>query len=675
MGMFADGAVRTVLRCAIKRLTARPWHHLIAARLVVNPWPLSRSTGMPGVCGRIGSGIFKRPGVPGETYRMLNSLNIQRKLGLSFVLVIASAAVMMAVFLANILMIRSAIERNDLSQQIHAEALTLESALLRQNSQMRGFLVTGDDTYLKSYFEARDDFDHTSAALEAQLTDPDKIAQIRSAREDTLAWRRDWGDRLIDVVKSGGRERAETEVREAGKAVLISKPVLALRALRDAEDKLIADNTARQHSAITTALITLVLGGIAMIALALVLSRKLGQGIARPIVALTGVMSQLASGNHDAHVPDADRDDELGDMARAVGVFRDAARAKVAADRDIQTAVKAIGESLHHLSSADLRHRLGGLPSEFAGLGVDFNAAMDKLSAAMLVVRDGVGSIASTSGEIRDAVTELSQRSEQQALGLANSTRSIEEITGLMREGSAQVTRANSAMIEARSEAEAGGDVVRRAIDAMNGIDQASREIADITTLIDGIAFQTNLLALNAGVEAARAGEAGKGFAVVAMEVRALAQRATDAARDIKVRIGSAATHVGQGVALVDETGHSLERIIERVGHVSGAIETIAETAASQSRAMEAVNRLIIDMDKATQQNAAMVEETTAATNLMADEARKLGNAVAAFSVEGSASGRRVPAPVRQSPRAPRAVSAPRVVGNTALAGDDWSEF
>ncbi len=611
---------------------------------------------------------------------MLNSLNIQRKLGLSFVLVTASAAVMMAVFLANILMIRSAIERNDLSQMIHAEALTLESALLRQNSQMRGFLVTADEKYLKSYTEARDDFDRTSTTLEAQLTDPEKIAAIRSAREDTLAWRRDWGDRLIEEVKAGGRERAEAEVRAAGKAVLITKPVLALRAVRDAEDKLIADNAARQQSAITIALVTLVLGGIAMIGLALGLSRKLGQAIAHPIVALTGVMSQLASGNHGVHVPDADRQDELGDMARAVSVFRDAAHAKVAADRNIQTAVDAIGVSLRHLSSADLSHRLNALPLEFAAIGVDFNAAMDKLGAAMVVVRDGVGSISNTSGEIRDAVTELSQRSEQQALGLANSSRSIEEITGLMREGNAHVTRANSAMIDARNEAETGGDVVRRAIEAMNGIDQASREIADITTVIDGIAFQTNLLALNAGVEAARAGEAGKGFAVVASEVRALALRATTAAQDIKVRIGAAAAHVSQGVSLIDETGHSLERIIERVGHVSGAIETIADTVARQSQAMEAVNRLIIDMDKSTQQNAAMVEQTTAATNLMADEAHKLGTAVAAFTVNSHAPQQ---SPARHAPRtavvAVRSQPAPRPVarsmGSAALVTDDWSEF
>jgi methyl-accepting chemotaxis protein len=615
---------------------------------------------------------------------MLDTLNIQRKLGLAFVLVITSVAVMMAVFLVNISMIRSAIERNNLSQQIHADALTLESTLLRQNSQMRGFLVTGDDSYLKSYYEARDDFNRTCDTLETRLTDPEKIAELKSVRADTLAWRREWGDRLIDEVKSGGRERAEAEVRAAGKKVLITAPVLTLRALRDAEDKLIAVNMASQQSAIATALITLVLGGIAVIALALTLSRKLGQSIAHPIVALTRAMSELASGNHDVPIANATRNDELGNMARAVSVFRDTARAKVAGDHNIQAAVEAIGVSLHHLSSADLSHRLRTLPPEFAAIGVDFNAAMDKLGAAMVVVRDGVSSIANTSSEIRDAVTDLSERSEAQALGLAHSSRSIVEMTSLMREGGSQVTRANGAMIEVRTEAEAGGGIVRRAINAMNGIDQASREIAEITTVIDGIAFQTNLLALNAGVEAARAGEAGKGFAVVANEVRALALRATSAAQDIKTRIGSAANHVSQGVTLVNETGHSLERIIERVGHVSSAIETMAQTAAKQSQAMELVNGQINDMEKSTQQNAAMVEQTTAATNLMADEARKLGGAVAAFTVSGQtappASGRLQPQlPARQPAGHARAQLAPRPMARTAIsaapAHDDWSEF
>lgn len=605
---------------------------------------------------------------------MLNSLNIRRKLGAAFVMVIASAAVMMAVFLVNILMIRQAIERNDTSQTIHAGTLTLESALLRQNSQMRGYLVTGDDSYLKSYTDARDDFDRTASALEAQLTDPDKRAMLDSARTDTAEWRRNWGDRLIDEVKSGGREKAEADVRAAGKAVLITKPVLTLRALRDAEDKLIVDNMARQQTALTVALITLVIGGIAMIALALVLARKLGHGIADPIVALTGVMSELAAGNHAVHVPDAERDDELGAMARAVGVFRDAAHAKLAAERNIQTAVAAIGASLNRLSAADLSQRLNDLPDEFAGLAQDFNAAMDKLGAAMVVVRDGVRSIGTSSGEIRDAVGDLSQRSEQQAMNIGHASRSVDEISTLMRNGTAEVARATAAMGEARGEAEAGGDVVRRAIEAMNAIDQASREIADITSLIDGIAFQTNLLALNAGVEAARAGEAGKGFAVVASEVRALAQRSTSAAQDIKSRIASATGHIRQGVALVDETGHALERIIDRVGHVSGAIETMAGTAARQAQAIDQVNRLIVDMDKATQANAAMVEQTTAATNLMADEAHKLGDAVAAFTVSGEAGRYARGRKSANAAPAPRAIAMPASHGSLAL-DTDWSEF
>jgi len=617
---------------------------------------------------------------------MFANSNIQRRLGLSFAIIIASAAVMMAIFLANVLMIRQAIQLNDFAQGVHADAMTLESALLRQNSQMRGFLVTGDESYLKSYYEARDDFDHTAERLDQILTEPDKLDLVHSARDDVVAWRHDWSDRLIDEVKAGQREAAAEEVRKAGKAVLTTKPVLTLRHLRDIEETAIAANVASQQTAITIALITLVLGGVAMIGLSLMLSRRLGNALARPIVALTEVMTQLAGGRNDVEIPAADRNDELGDMARAVSVFRDAALAKLESERNIKTAVAAIGESLHHLSDADLTHRLRELPPEFTAIAVDFNAAMDRLAAALRVVRDGVGSINSSSSEIRDAVTDLSQRSEQQALNLSTSARSIDQINTLMQEGASLVSRATGSMKEARQEAENGGDIVRRAIVAMNGIDQASREIAEITTLIDGIAFQTNLLALNAGVEAARAGEAGKGFAVVASEVRALAQRATDAARDIKLRIDSAASHVGQGVGLVDETGHALERIIERVSHVSEAIGTIAETSRRQASAMDEVAQLISDMDRTTQQNAAMVEQTTAATNIMAEEADKLDQAVAAFTIAndaGSSSARARhadrraagavalarPRPVVAAGRAPVA----RVAGANAL--DDWSEF
>ena len=609
---------------------------------------------------------------------MLKSAKIPRKLGLSFTMICAAAAVVMAVFLANILMIASSNERNNASQEIHAEVLVLETAVLRQNSQLRGYLVTGDASYLKSYEEGRADYDRASARLEGLLTDPVLKAALLESRKETLAWRKQWGDRLIARVRSGQREAAQEDVRRAGKAVLVSAAVLPLRAIRDAQVEATRHNSERQKTAILIALGTLSLGGIALLGLAIGLAMMLSRQIARPIAELTRTMAELAAGRNDVQVPAADRADELGDMARAVLVFRDAALAKEVGDRDRELAMAEIGRRLHDLAQSDLRARLNDLPPAFSGVARDFNAALDQLCGVMGSVRDTIDSITNSSTEIRQAANDLSKRSEQQAAQLQASSAAMAEITSKVGESAAIAASASKAMGEARVEAEQGGDVVRKAIEAMHGIEQASREIVEIITVIDGIAFQTNLLALNAGVEAARAGDAGKGFAVVASEVRALAQRAADAACDVKAKITSSADHVMTGAALVNETGGALNRIIERVSSVSTSIEAMAQAAEQQSAGLSEVNTAIRSMDMMTQQNAAMVEQTTAATELLAKEAEDLFRAFSQFKVD---QGARAPTSVaaavtrmRTAP-APRA-AAPAVSGNLALqASEDWSEF
>jgi len=609
---------------------------------------------------------------------MFKSMNIPRKLGFSFVAINASAALMMIVFFVNISMIRSSTKQNNLSQDILAKELLLETSLLRQNSQMRGFLVTGDKSYLKSYYEGRDDYDKTSAQLETLLADPDRIKLLKTARDETVKWRQDWGDRMIDVVKAGGRDSAEQQVRDGGKKVLVSDAVLPLRDLRDRETKLIEANSSRQETAIFTAVIALAVGGIALIGIAITLAIGLSKSIARPLAALTQRMTDLANGNNDISVPDVDRADELGDMARAVLVFRDAAVAKLTSDHELQHAMEEIGAVLQRLSNADLTVRLRNLPPAFAGLASDFNNAMEKLSGAMLTVRGSVDAINRNSTEIRQAASELSRRIEHEAESLREAAQAMSKVTETVGEDAQMAAGARTEMAQARTEAEQGGEIVRKAIDAMNGIDQASKEIAEIISVIDGIAFQTNLLALNAGVEAARAGEAGKGFAVVASEVRALAQRAADAAKDVKARVTSATEHVQSGVGLVDETGRALTRIIERVAIVSGAIGTMAESSERQSASLSQVNGAMSEMDSVTHKNAAMVEETTAAAHLLAKEADQLTDAFSIFNV-GEGEIVRAPAarPVQSQP-APRPARAPvRSSGNLAVAHDDedWSSF
>ena len=408
-------------------------------------------------------------------------MKIPRKLGLSFLTIIATAAVVMMVLFGTIMLIRQSTDRNNFAQTIYAKALTLETAILRQNSQFRGFLVTGDVTYLKSYEEARKEFDGTAAELDTLLTDPVKLRQLDTARRETLKWRRNWGDRLIGWVKAGRRDEAQQAVRDAGAAVLVSKIALPLRDLRAAETQDIESAAASQEKAILTALIALAIGGIALIGVAITLSVLLSRQIARPITLLTDAMAQLASGRHDI-VVEADRTDELGDMARAVAVFRDTAAAKVADDADREAAMTAIGGGLHRLSDADLTVRIADVPQAFRLLSDDFNTATASLSRVLGEVRGSVQSIKHNSGEINQAALDLAQRTEQEAAALQESAAALDEVTKSIREGAGAAIGASSAMAQARTEAERGGTIVRQAIDA---IVAAREEGGGFTSLFD----------------------------------------------------------------------------------------------------------------------------------------------------------------------------------------------
>ncbi|KUR70907.1 hypothetical protein AQZ52_13920 [Novosphingobium fuchskuhlense] len=613
-------------------------------------------------------------------------MSIPRRLGLSFISLIATAAVMMIVFGVSLAMVSSVTARNTASQDVLADALTLETALLRQNSQLRGFLVTADESYLKSYYEGRDEYDKASAGLEAQLTEPELRDLLLKSRAETLKWRANWGDKYVALVRSGQRDAAQDAIRAAGKAVLVTDAVLPLRAIRDTKIKAIKEETARQDWAITFAWIALVLGGSALIGLAFLLARRLSNAIAQPIGALTQTMSALAGGRSDAPIPGADRADELGDMARAVMVFRDAALERARAVADREKAMALIGERLAAVAQADLSVRIGTVPPAFQTLADDFNEAMARLCEAMGIVQDSIVAINLTSSEIQQATTDLASRSEQQAASLQASSSAMDHLTTQIENYAKIAANVSESMVEARGEAEGGGRIVGRAIEAMDNVARASTEISDITALIDGIAFQTNLLALNAGVEAARAGEAGKGFAVVASEVRALALRATEAAGAIKQRVAAVTSHVESGVSLVNETGAALEAIIGRVSTVTASISTIAKTASEQSADLRKINLAIGAMDQMTQQNAAMVEETNAATKNLTQEANQLSQAFASFTIgreRRSAPvarlGAAVPVRVAISPprpkvAAPATPAAPPVSGALALDAD-WDEF
>ena len=293
------------------------------------------------------------------------------------------------------------------------------------------------------------------------------------------------------------------------------------------------------------------------------------------------------------------------------------------------------------MAKGDLTATLDGVPAEYQALADSFEAMRAQMCATLGVVTRAGQQIRVGSGDISQASDDLSQRTEQQAASLEETAAAMDQITATVRQTADGASQANRIVGETRAEAEESGEIVRRAVEAMGGIERSSAEISEIITVIDGISFQTNLLALNAGVEAARAGEAGKGFAVVASEVRALAQRSADAAKDVKVRVMASSDQVGAGVELVNEAGDALQRIIARIGEISELVSRIAVSAGQQSVGLQQVNTAVSEMDNVTQRNAAMVEQATAAARTLAQEAEVLANEVARFRLDdaGTASG------------------------------------
>ena len=375
----------------------------------------------------------------------------------------------------------------------------------------------------------------------------------------------------------------------------------------------------------------------------------------------------------------------INQMNLMMGQLAAAQAAKLEAENQINTVVASLGTSLSELAEGNLETTVyAEFAPEFAKLKTDFNSAASQLKSTIELVKKGAASIRLGTGEISQASDDLSRRTENQAASLEETAAAVKEITDTVNKTARGATHARETVSIAKADAEKGGEVVRKAIAAMNGIENSSKQISQIIGVIDEIAFQTNLLALNAGVEAARAGDAGRGFAVVASEVRALAQRSAEAAKEIKGLISASTGQVAQGVQLVGETGSALTRIVNQVAEINTIVTDIATSANEQAHGLEQVNTAVNEMDQVTQQNAAMVEEATAATQTLALQTEELVRLVTRFKtgddtvVEMAA--RREPAKSagRQARHpAPKAKVTASAGGRRSAAGADasWEEF
>ncbi|MEP9370511.1 methyl-accepting chemotaxis protein [Mesorhizobium sp. KR1-2] len=415
------------------------------------------------------------------------------------------------------------------------------------------------------------------------------------------------------------------------------------------------------QSVLFASLSSLVITSIAIIALAaglmtavgLLLAARFRKRLDKVITATVGI----ASGKTDVDLSESVKKDEIGEMARSLGVLRDATlaksrlemeaaearerdakeeqrRAAEAAERERQTrfAVDSLAEALQKLADGDTTHRI---EDHFAGsldqVRLDFNSSAEKLQMTLLSVGENAQAIQAGSGEIRAASDDLATRTEQQVAAVEQTAAAVEEISSSLKDTSKRAEEVGGLVEGTRVSAEKSGEVVKRAVVAMSGIESSSKEISNIIGVIDEIAFQTNLLALNAGVEAARAGDAGRGFAVVAQEVRQLAQHSATAAREIKMLINKSGEQVNTGVELVSETGAALDEIASRVSQIDQNVAAIIIAAREQATSLNEISSAINSIDQGTQRNAAMVEEQTAASHALANEVVALNDLLAQF--------------------------------------------
>jgi methyl-accepting chemotaxis protein len=543
----------------------------------------------------------------------------------------------------------------------HMEADMMHDALRADvlSSQLAGDAGSGIaiDDVRKDLTAHVGNFREAITANDALATDPASRAALAELKAP-----------LDTYIKSAGQmvDLAATDHAQAVAAMPgFMKQFTTLEgAMSNASDRIEAASTAAAARAKSVALFSeilmtaAVIAGVIFAGILIVISRA---AIVRPVLNLASDMRRLAAGQNDITVSGAGRADEIGEMAKSVEVFRQSGieRARLEAEaagfqqeldrklrdmeaafevagREQQAVVDVMAKGLASLAGGDLSTRIAAqVASDYIALKNDFNAAAAGLEDAIRTIAGVASQIGSGTQEIASASNDLSRRTEQQAASLEETAAALDEIAATVRQTADGATRATAEVASARTDAERSGQVVGQAVSAMGAIEDSSRQITQIIGVIDEIAFQTNLLALNAGVEAARAGDAGRGFAVVAQEVRALAQRSAEAAKEIKTLISTSSQQVDAGVSLVGQTGEALNRIVGRVAAIDDLVRQISSSSQEQASGLAEVNTAVNHMDQVVQQNAAMVEQATAATHSLKGETAQLVSLVGRFKIGG----------------------------------------
>ncbi|MBO9475409.1 HAMP domain-containing protein [Shimia sp. R10_1] len=436
----------------------------------------------------------------------------------------------------------------------------------------------------------------------------------------------------VDTYVSGGLGVNDTEVVAYSTPVSLAQANWAIVAEQDVEETMAPVRATARIFGLASLVIAVI-----MCALGWLFARFMTQ----PLKEIRSAMVEIAAGDFDVEVKVAERGDEIGDLGKTLKAMRvdlkkakdlEAARAQAALEQ--AAVVETLSSGLMRMSAGDFSETIDtAFGDEHDALRTDFNRTVQSLNETVSKVVSAADRIQNGASEISQSSLDLAQRTENQAATLEETAAALEELTKNVQAAADSAQTVEGVVSNARDEAEASGEVVRDTVDAMTEIERGSEQIEKIIAVIEDIAFQTNLLALNAGVEAARAGNAGRGFAVVASEVRALAMRSSEAAMEIRDLISGSTRQVERGVVLVGKAGEALNSISDRVSHISRLVSDIALGASEQSVGLAEINASVLQLDQVTQANAAMVEESSAAGQMLRRDADDLTEMVARFHI------------------------------------------